>query len=182
MVAEFTGCVYFMQIGYKSHTMRSVGNTVSDFTAEGVQNGEITDITLSEYGDGRFIVLVFYVHDFSPVCETQMCEINDSEFLTFNDNVAVLGISTDGPYSHKKFSEANSLSYPLVYDDDKAIYEMFGMIEETEEGKRKPKRGIVLIDEERTIRYWWQAEDNWDAWRIDPISELIDVLTEIIAL
>lgn len=161
--------------------MGYVGNTVSDFTAEAVQNGEITKLTLSEYGNGRLTAVVFYVHDFSPVCETQMCEINDSEFLTFNDNVAVLGVSTDGPYSHKKFSEANDLSYPLVYDDNKDIYQDFGMIERTDEGKRKPKRGIALVDEELTIRYWWQAEDNWDSWRMDPVSELINVLDEVTA-
>jgi len=28
-----------------------------------------------------------------------MCEVNDREFLTFNDDAAVLGISTDGLYS-----------------------------------------------------------------------------------
>lgn len=159
--------------------MSYLGNSVFDFTAEGVQDGEITNLTLSEYADGRPTALVFYVHDFSPVCEAQICEINDSEFLTFNDGVAVLGISTDGPYSHKKFSEAHGLSYPLVYDDDKSIYEMFGMIRETEEGKKKPKRGIALIDGEFTIRYWWQAEDNWDAWRTDPISDLADALAAL---
>ena len=158
--------------------MNYVGDSVPDFTAEAVQNGEITNLTLSEYSEGRFTAVVFYVHDFSPVCETQMCEINDSEFLTFNDNVAVLGVSTDGPYSHKKFSELNDLSYPLVYDDDKSIYQTFGMIEKTDKRKKQPKRGIVLIDEELTIRYWWQAKDNWDQWRMDPVSELIDVLNE----
>lgn len=156
-----------------------IGETVSDFTATGVRNGEITELTLSEYAAGRPTALVFYVHDFSPVCETQMCEINDSEYLTFNDDLTVLGISTDGPYSHQKFIEENNLSYPLLYDDDKRIYEMFDMIEATEAGRRQPKRGIVLLDADFTVQFWWQANDNWDTWRMDPISDLIDVLDNL---
>jgi peroxiredoxin Q/BCP len=159
--------------------MKGVGDTVSDFTAEGVRDGEITDLTLSEYADGRPTALVFYVHDFSPVCEAQMCEVNDSEFLTFKDGVAVLGVSSDGPYSHKRFSEENDISYPLLYDEDKRIAEMFGMTEATEDDRRRLKRGVVLIDGERTIRYWWRAEDNWASWRTDPISELTDALAEL---
>ena len=156
--------------------MANVGETVADFSAEAAQGEELLEITLSEYADGRPTALVFYVHDFSPVCKTQMCEVNDTEFLTFNDAVRVLGISTDGPYSHQKFIEENNLSYPLIHDADKEISEMFGMIAETADGRRRPKRGVVLIDGDRTIRYWWQAADNWDEWRTNPIADLSEVL------
>ncbi|WP_256403844.1 peroxiredoxin family protein [Halorubrum salinum] len=159
--------------------MVNVGDTVSDFSAEAAQGDEIRELTLSEYADGRPTAFVFYVHDFSPVCKSQMCEVNGTEFLTFNDSVRVLGISTDGPYSHLKFIEENGLSYPLIHDADKDIYEMFGMLAETENGRRRPKRGVVLIDANRTIRYWWQADDNWDEWRTDPIADLSDVLNEL---
>lgn len=159
--------------------MVNVGDTVPDFTSEAARGDELLEITLSDYADGRPTALVFYVHDFSPVCETQMCEVNDTEFLTFNDAVRVLGISTDGPYSHQKFIEENGLSYPLIYDADKEIYEMFGMLEETENGHQRPKRGVALIDADRTVRYWWQADDNWDEWRTDPIADLSDVLNEL---
>lgn len=159
--------------------MPEIGDKVDDFTATAVSEGEITELTLSDYADGRATALVFYIHDFSPVCETQMCEINDSEFLTFNDDVVVLGVSTDGPYSHRRFIEDNDLSYPLVYDEDKRIYEMFDMIVEGEEGRQKPKRGIVLVDGEFTIRYWWQAQDNWDSWGMKPVSDVSEVLDEL---
>lgn len=159
--------------------MVGVGDTVSDFSVEAARGDELLEITLSEYADGRPTALVFYVHDFSPVCEAQMCEVNDTEFLTFNEDVRVLGVSTDGPYSHRKFIQENDLSYPLLYDVDKEIYEEFGMLAETADGRRHPKRGIVLIDGERTVRYWWQAEDNWDTWRTDPIADLSDTLNDL---
>jgi peroxiredoxin len=152
--------------------MVSEGETAPDFTLEGTQGEEIREFTLSEFAGSRPAVLVFYIYDYSPVCTDQMCELNDMEFLTFNDDIAVLGISTDGPYSHRRFIADNDLSYPLLTDDDKRVYEQYGMIDRTEDGRRKPKRGVVLVDADRVVRYRWQAEDNWDAWRIRPLSEV----------
>lgn len=63
----------------------------------------------------------------------------------------------------------------MLYDDEKRLYDEFGTIEAAENSYRRPNRGIVLIDGERTVRYWWQAEDNWDEWRMDPISDVVDV-------
>lgn len=150
-----------------------------DFTLEGVQGEEIREFTLSEYADGRPVALVFYVYDFSPVCTTQMCEVNDMELLTFNDNVGVLGISTDGSYSHLEFSRVNDISYPLLSDDDKRVYEQYGMIERKADGTGQAKRGLVLVDSDLTAQYSWQAEDNWDEWEMEPLSEIDERIREL---
>jgi len=106
-----------------------------------------------------------------------MCEVNEMEYLTFNDDIGVLGISTDGPYSHKRFIADNDISYPLLTDNDKEIYEQYGMIEETDDGQRQTKRGIVLLDSNRTVRYRWEAESNWDDWHMQPLTDIHE-LTE----
>jgi len=157
------------------------GQTGPDFSLEGTHGDEIREFTLSEFADGRPTVLVFYIYDFSPVCTDQLCEINDMELLTLNDDAAVLGISTDGPYSHRRFIAENDLTYPLLTDDDMAVYEQYGMVEHTPDGKRKPKRGVVLLDADRTVRYRWQAESNWDDWEITAISAINERITELIA-
>lgn len=159
--------------------MVSIGETAPDFTLEGTQNDEIREFSLSDFADSRPTVLVFYIHDFSPVCSTQMCEVNDMELLTFNDNVGVLGISTDGPYSHQKFIQENIISYPLLTDVNKEVYEAYGMTEEGKKEHRQPKRGIVLVDGERTVRYRWEADDNWDEWENEPLHEIHDLITEL---
>ena len=148
--------------------MVEIGDTAPDFTLEGTKGEVIRDFTLSEFADDRPAVLVFYIHDFSPVCTDQMCEVNDMEFLTFNDDAAVLGISTDGPYSHRKFIQDNHISYPLLSDVHKEVYTGYGMIEQADD-KQLPKRGAVLIDSDRTVQYWWKATDNWDAWEMQPL-------------
>lgn len=161
--------------------MVEIGGHVGDFTLEGVAGGEIREFSLSDVLTDRPAVIVFYIYDYSPVCSTQMCEVNDMELLTFNNDVAVFGISTDGPYSHREFASDNDLSYPLLTDEDKQVYEQFGMIEETEEGTRKTKRGIAVVDSDGILRYRWVARDNWDEWVIQPLSDANDVVRKLLA-
>ena len=161
--------------------MVDVGDIGPDFTLIGAQDDEVRKFTLSEFADERPTVLVFYIYDFSPVCTDQMCEVNDMEILTLNDRTAILGISTDGPYSHREFIAENDISYPLLTDEDKRIYEQYGMTEATEDGGRAAKRGIVLLDADRTVQYRWEAEDNWVEWKIEPLSKVNDILTDMTA-
>lgn len=126
-------------------------------------------------------MLVFYVYDFSPVCTDQMCELNEMEFLTFNDDAGVLGISGDGPYSHRRFISEHDLSYPLLSDPEKRIYEEFGLVETQENGRREARRGIVLLDSDRTVQYRWKAESNWDEWESGVLSEANNVIRELVA-
>ena len=158
--------------------MAEIGDTAPDFTLDGTQGDEIREYTLSEVADGRPTVLVFYIHDYSPVCTDQMCEINDVELLTFNDDAAVLGISTDGPYSHREFIRDNDITYPLLTDVDKDVYEAYGMVERDGE-KRLPRRGMVLVDGDRTVRYLWKTEDNWNEWEMDPLYEINDLVRDL---
>lgn len=159
--------------------MVQVGGVGPDFTLTGTQGEEIREFTLSEFAADRPVMLVFYVYDFSPVCSTQMCELNDMEILTFNDEIAVLGISPDGPYSHQRFIEQNDLSYPLLTDEDKQVYGQYGMLEETPSGRRQQKRGIVLLDADRTVRYRWAATDNWAPWDMEPLHEAYEISLEL---
>jgi peroxiredoxin len=160
--------------------MLAPGDLGPDFTLEGTRGDAIREFTLSAFAAGRPSVLVFYIYDFSPVCTTQMCEVNDMEILTFNDDAGVLGISTDGPYSHQQFIEENHISYPLLSDPDKEVYEHYGMIERSDAGKKLPRRGVVLLDGDRTVEYVWQAQDNWDEWNMEPLYEINDRINELI--
>lgn len=160
--------------------MSSIGDTVPDFTLEGTRGEEIREYTVSEFAAGRPTVLVFYVHDFSPVCTNQMCEVNDMELLTLNDDVAVIGISSDGVYSHREFIEDTGISYPLLADTNKELYEAFDLIDREGSG-RVAKRGVVLLDERRTVQFRWESADNWAEWRMDPLYELHDHIEELLA-
>jgi len=157
--------------------MIDVGDKAPDFTLEGYGDGDVGTFTLSDaLADGRPAILAFYIYDYSPVCADQMCEMNDMEFVTFGDEAAVFGISTDGPYSHREFSNDHDLSYPLLTDDNKTVYEQYGMVETTADGTLSPKRGIIVVDTDRTIRYKWLSDDNGDPWEIEPLNQAMDTV------
>ncbi|TSD14850.1 peroxiredoxin [Haloglomus irregulare] len=157
----------------------TMGETIPDFTLTGAKGTEIREFTLSSVAGDRPALLVFYIYDYSPVCETQICEINDSEWLMFNDDVTVLGISTDGPYSHRQFIADEDITYPLLSDGDLTVYEACGMTEDGADGAPEPKRGLVIVDGSRTVRYRWQPDDNWDAWDTAKMRETYDVLAAL---
>ncbi|MFB6309407.1 MAG: redoxin domain-containing protein [Haloarculaceae archaeon] len=160
--------------------MVSEGETAPDFTLEGYADGSIQTITLSDVlADERAAILAFYIYDYSPVCEDQLCEINDMEFVTLNDEAAVLGISTDGPYSHREFATDNDISYPLLTDDDRTVYEQYGMTETADDGTTDPRRGIVVVDSDRTLQYRWVADDNWDEWKVEPLQRANSVVKDL---
>jgi len=158
--------------------MVDVGDSAPDFTLDGAHRDEITTFTLSDIVRDQLAVLVFYVHDFNPVCTDQMCEIDDSEMLTFDDEVTVLGISADGPYSHREFGQQNRISYPLLSDVHLDVYDEYGLLEPDADGTPQPKRGLVLVDRDRTVRYYWETKDNTQ-WSIDPLQDVYELIQGI---
>ncbi len=67
----------------------------------------------------------------------------------------VVGISTDGVKSHKKFEDKYSLPFPLIADEDKKIVEQYGVWGEKQMmGKNYmgTNRTTFLIDENGSIK------------------------------
>ena len=65
---------------------------------------------------GKPVILAFYPADWSPVCGDQMALYNEvlPEFKRFN--AELLGISVDGPWCHRAFTEHRNLHFPLLAD------------------------------------------------------------------
>lgn len=156
--------------------MIEVGDSAPEFTLDGAHQDEIGQFTLSDAITDKLGVLVFYVHDFSPQCTEQMCEVNDSEMLTFEDEVTVLGISSDGPYSHREFGQQNRISYPLLSDVNLDVYDDYGLLD-VDDGVPQPRRGVFLVDTDQTVRYRWKASDNTQ-WSMDPLQDVYELIQE----
>jgi len=81
--------------------MLSEGDHAPDFSLQGFYDGEIGTYDLSDYtGAGEWVLLSFYAFDFNPICTSGMCSLRDAEFLQFEENLSILGVSGDGPFSH----------------------------------------------------------------------------------
>lgn len=127
----------------------------------------------------EFVVLSFYIYDFSPVCTDQMCELANVDIFEMLDDVTLWGLAPDGPYAHKAFIDDQDISCPLLCDTAQRVAEAYDVLHEEKDGfERVPKRSLFLIDSDRRVRVRWVAEDNWDEWSSDPIREIKATIDE----
>lgn len=147
------------------------------FTIPGAdaKGDSITQFSLSDALTDGPVILLFYPFDFSPICIEQLCTFRDMEWLTFTENVDVWGISPDSAHSHKRFITEYNLHFPLLTDRLGEVADRYDvLLEEFEHHKHIPKRSIVAIDNDRTVRHTWQAESQYDSPSPDEIIATID--------
>ena len=135
--------------------MIEAGSPAPDFTLPGDDG---SDISLSSYR-GKKVVLYFDPKDDTPGCTTQACDLRDNYEAMQARGVVVLGVSPDGPASHKKFREKYSLNFPLLSDEDHQVAETYGVWKEKSMYGKKYwgiERSTFLIDEEGRIEEAWR--------------------------
>ncbi len=97
------------------------GKKAPDFTLLD-QDGK--EHTLSGYRR-QWMLLYFYPKDDTAGCTKEACGIRDA-FPGFKKSKAVvLGVSTDGTKSHKKFAEKYDLPFTLLADEDKKVVNLY---------------------------------------------------------
>ena len=131
-----------------------VGMAAPDFS---LYDADRKAISLSDFR-GKNVVLAFYPGAFTGVCTTEMCTFRDRMDGLNSLNAQVLGISVDGAFAQKAFSDQNNLNFPLLSDFqreavnqyDLAIPNFAGM-----EGYIASKRAVYVVDGEGVVRYAW---------------------------
>ena len=98
------------------------GDQAPDFTLPTADGGRLS------LGDlrGRKVVLYAYPAAMTPGCTTQACDFRDSIASLAGHGYQVVGISPDSPAKLAKFVERDSLTFPLVADEDKAVLTAYG--------------------------------------------------------
>ena len=160
-------------------TPRKVGEQVAEFELPGAGENGIEMFSLSDYTDTGALVVSFYPFDFSPICTAQLCGFRDAEWLTFTENVDVVGISVDSAYSHKQFREEYGLTFPLLTDRLGSVADQFGVkYDRWENHPAVCQRAVFAIDDTRTIRYRWHTTDANEQPSLNDLYESIEWLTE----
>src|SRR6476646_10968285 len=90
----------------------SIGDEAPEFELPDV---DMKMHSLNEY-KGKITVLAFFPAAESPVCTVEMCTIRDSLEELKQYDAQILGISIDGPFANKKFSENHRLNFPVLSD------------------------------------------------------------------
>jgi peroxiredoxin Q/BCP len=106
-----------------------------------------SEFVLSELR-GQRVLLVFYPGDNTPVCTRQLCEYRDGIESFAGLGVTVVGISSNGLESHRKFREKHDLPFLLLADEALEVADRYGC-----KGLLGMKRAVFLVDEGGIIRY-----------------------------
>jgi thioredoxin-dependent peroxiredoxin len=103
---------------------------------------------LSELIGRTNIILYFYPKDMTMGCTREACGYRDNWEKIVSMGGTVVGVSSQGIDSHKKFKEINSLPFTLVSDPNSEIRKLYGAT-----GMLIPPRVTFVIDREGVIRY-----------------------------
>ncbi|WP_411373586.1 thioredoxin-dependent thiol peroxidase [Arthrobacter sp. MPF02] len=98
------------------------GDTAPAFT---LKDSTGKDISLSP-GNGRRTIVYFYPAASTPGCTKQACDFRDNLASLQSAGFDVLGISPDPVAKLAKFAEKESLSFPLLSDEDHEVAEAYG--------------------------------------------------------
>lgn len=99
-----------------------MGDVAPEFT---LPDADGTDVSLADYR-GRRVVVYFYPAASTPGCTKQACDFRDSLAQLNTAGLDVVGISPDKPAKLAKFRDAESLTFPLLSDPDRAVLTAWG--------------------------------------------------------
>ncbi len=142
-----------------------VGATAPDFTLRDQNNQEVR---LSDFRGRRNVLLVFYPLAFTGTCQGELCAVRDNLSDFANEDVQVLTVSVDSPFSHKVWAEREGYDFPLLSDywPHGAVAQAYGVFNDE---RGFANRGTFLIDRDGVVRFAemngpGQARDQ-EAWR-----------------
>ncbi|NUT99695.1 MAG: peroxiredoxin [Saccharothrix sp.] len=126
-----------------------VGSQAPDFTLNDYNK---QPVTLSSFRGERNVLLVFYPFAFSGICTGELCQVRDELATYESENVQVVGVSVDTPFSLKAWAEQQGYTFPLLSDfwPHGAVASEYGVFNEA---AGLANRGTFLIDTEGVVRY-----------------------------
>lgn len=98
------------------------GNPAPSFSLTDQHGNEVT----LESFTGKKLVIFFYPSAMTPGCTKQACDFRDSIESLKSAGYEVIGISPDSVERQLKFTERDSLTYPLLSDEDKSTLVAYG--------------------------------------------------------
>lgn len=141
-----------MNKNYNECQSVEIGQPAPNFKAKSFVNGEIKEISLSDY-KGKWVVLFFYPSDFTFICPTELSQMADKYEEFQNLGAEVLSISTDTVFTHKAWHDASEtirkIKFPMVADTSHEISWKYNTLIE-EEGISL--RGTFIVDPEGILQ------------------------------
>jgi thioredoxin-dependent peroxiredoxin len=145
VVGTFVGVLCCAALSYGGDTMLVKGTDAPDFN---LKTAEGTVVRLGDFKEKKFVVLIFYPGDETPVCTKQLCEIRD-DYASFEKRGAVVfGVNPASGASHTKFAGKNKLQFPLLIDEKSNVAAAYNA-----KGAMMNKRTVYVVDTAGKIVY-----------------------------
>jgi thioredoxin-dependent peroxiredoxin len=144
-----------------------VGEQAPDFELQGTAG----PFKLSAHR-GERVILLFYPGDNTAVCTKQFCSYRDRPDAFAALGATAVGISAQDVASHEAFTDANSLTVPLLADvggEVAKLYDAWG-------GSLKTKRAVIIIDEEGIVRHRHDHLLGLDYQSVEDLKAALDAL------
>ena len=130
-----------------------IGDPAPDFKAI-TTHGEIT---FAEWQKGSWVLLFSHPADFTPVCTTELTELEKRSKDFAERGCKLIGLSIDSIHSHLAWREnireklGVTLSYPLIADLDMSVAQKYGMLHPGA-SSTATVRAVFFIDPKRVVR------------------------------
>ncbi|SHG90803.1 peroxiredoxin [Streptoalloteichus hindustanus] len=126
-----------------------VGAEAPDFTLPDFNKEQVT---LSSFRGEKNVLLVFYPFAFSGICQGELCQVRDEIAEFQNDDVQVIGVSVDTPFSLKAWAEQQGYAFPLLSDfwPHGEVAKAYGVFNDK---AGMANRGTFLLDKQGVVRF-----------------------------
>jgi peroxiredoxin (alkyl hydroperoxide reductase subunit C) len=133
--------------------MAQVGERAPEWCGTAYKNGEEVPISSKDY-EGKWHVIYWYPLDFTFICPTEIKGFQSLLGDFADDDVEVIGVSTDSFFSHKAWFEdrktfSDAITHPVVADTNHSMSRAFGVLKEDQ---GVGFRATVVVDDQGVIR------------------------------
>lgn len=153
------------------------GDTAPNFTAL-LCDGEIfRNATLQDVVGERGTVLVFYGFSFNAISLNWWKQYRRRGWHEWDD-VKVIGVGRDGPYSQNEFLRSIDSPFKVFSDVDGEVARAYGLLVEREgmANASTARRTVFVLDNDRRVTYAWIADDWINPVPADEVEEAVSEL------
>ena len=147
-----------------------MGDLAPDFTLPGTPGGRLYALADQR---GHVVVLVFYPHDDTPVCTTQLVSYSADLDQFARLGAEVLAISPQDVATHEGFAGRQGIGFPLLSDVDKEVgraYHVVGPL-------GYYKRAVFVLDGDGVVRYVHRSAHGLTYRRTDELVAAVQEAT-----
>ena len=133
--------------------MAQVGERAPEWCATAYKDGNEIEISSKDY-EGKWHVIYWYPLDFTFVCPTEIKGFQSLLGDFADDDVEVIGVSTDSFFSHQAWfadrkTFADEITHPVIADTSHAVAKAFGVLAED---RGVAFRATAIVDDQGVIR------------------------------